>query len=258
MARTKYAAEVEDHLSALRVGDDNLTPPERALLEGSVDGADVVQFQCSHGLDALGLLNRGARSVVGLDISPEMIEQARRKADALGRSEARFVVCDVVSPPADLEGAADLVYTGRGSLPWILDLGAWARAVASVLRPGGRLVLYEGHPLANLWDRSASDLRLRVGASYFVSEPEENEGFPRSVVERAADRDGPSPRMLERAWRPGQVVASLIDAGLALERFEEFPDLFWDQFPGWSEDLRAALPNSYGIVARKGDVGDGS
>ncbi|MEQ9570054.1 MAG: class I SAM-dependent methyltransferase, partial [Longimicrobiales bacterium] len=169
VAREKYGAEFDDHVAHLRAGGDNLLSEEHALLADLLPGARVIQLQCSHGLDALGLLNAGAASVVGVDLSAEMVAQARAKAEAVGAVAASFVVGDAADPPGELDDSADLVYTGRGSLCWLMALDPWARGVARLLRPGGSLVIYEGR-------------------------------FPRRVAERGAGPD--TPRMPERHWRP--------------------------------------------------------
>lgn len=249
VARAKYEAEFDAHVERLRAGEHNLLEPEVELLAPLLSGARVVNLQCSHGLDALGLLNVGAASVVGIDISAEMIHQARDKAIAVGVEGARFVHADAVNPPADLEETADLIYTGRGSLPWILDLGAWADAVRRLLRPGGRVFVFEGHPLDALWDREAEEPRLRLGVGYFDDKPREAPGFPARVVKREAGEG--RPRMLERPWRPGQVIEALLDRDLALEAFREYPVLFWDQLPEWPKEVRERLPHSYAILARR-------
>ncbi|HSR40731.1 MAG TPA: class I SAM-dependent methyltransferase, partial [Longimicrobiales bacterium] len=144
MARAKYRDETEDHLAFLRDGGHPLLPPEERALRPHLPGARVVHLQCSHGLDTLGLLNAGAARVTGLDISGEMIRLAREKTRALGWS-ATFVRSDVLDPPEELLGSADLVYTGKGALPWVMDLAAWAGAVARVVRPVGRVWVFEGH-----------------------------------------------------------------------------------------------------------------
>lgn len=249
VAREKYGGEFAAHVDHLRGGRDNLLPEERALLAHLLPGARVVQLQCSHGLDALGLLNAGAASVVGVDLSAEMVAQARAKAEAVGASKASFVVGDAADPPAELDGTADVVYAGRGSLPWLMALEPWGRGVARLLRPGGSVVVYEGHPLANLWDRESTGLALRPEVGYFDGDAREAPGFPRSVVERVAGEN--APRMPERHWRPGQVMDALLSAGLAVRAFREYPTPFWDQFPHWPPGLRGRLPNAYGIVARR-------
>lgn len=248
VARGKYAGEFDDHVAHLGAGGHNLLEEEEAELRDLLPGRRVIQLQCSHGLDALGLLNAGAASVVGIDISEEMIAQARAKARAVGADGASFLRADVVEPPAELHGTADLVYTGRGSLPWILDLPRWAAAVRRLLRPGGSLYLFEGHPLADLWDREAHELRLRPGVSYFDERAREVTGFPAGVVRRTPGGDGP--RLRERHWRPGQVIGALIHEGLELRSFREHPRLFWNQLPHLPEEVRRRLPQSYSILAR--------
>ena len=182
-----------------------------------------MHLQRSHGLDALGLLNLGVGSVTGIDISPTMIRQAQQKASALGRS-ATFICADVLEVPASFDGGADIVYTGKGALPWMMDLGAWANVVARLLRPGGRVFVFEGHPLDVLWERTADSLQLRRGAGYFDDVPQEHPGFPAEVVEREV---GPQrPRLLERSWTPLQSV-SLVSVGLTLELFERASAIFW-------------------------------
>jgi len=248
VARAKYAEEFDAHVELLRSGDHNLLDVEADLLAPILRGARVVNLQCSHGLDALGLLNAGAASVVGVDISQEMIRQARAKAEVLGLQAARFVVADVLDLPRELDATADLVYTGRGSLPWVLDLEGWSLSASRLLRPGGHLFIFEGHPLDTLWDRDADGPVRRSGASYFDDVPCEAPGFPSSVVARA--QGSVRPRMLERQWRPAQVIEVLLTRGLELKRFREYPVLFWDQFPNWSEELKLSLPHTYAILAQ--------
>lgn len=251
VARAKYRDEFQAHVEHLRSGRHNLLDVEEELIEELLPGADVIHLQCSHGLDGLGLLNAGAASLLGIDASEEMIRQARAKAAALGMEAAEFLQSDVVDLPSQLTAIADLVYTGRGSLPWIMDLEGWARSIVRLLRPGGHLFLLEGHPLNELWEREADRLVLRPDIGYFDDVPRETTGFPASVVAR--EGQGDRPRMLERAWRPGQVIEALLTQGLRLELFRELPDLYWDQFPRWPDDLRRRLPHSYVVIGRKSD-----
>lgn len=233
----------------LLAGRHNLLDVELELLRDLLPGSHIVHLQCSHGLDALGLLNAGARSVVGIDISQEMIDQARAKAGAVGAEGAEFICSDVTDLPAGLAATADLVYTGKGALPWVLDLEAWAESVRRLLRPTGHLFVFEGHPLDALWDREAARLVLRPKAGYFDETPSEAPGFPASVVERKLG--SARPRMLERQWRPGEVIEVLLAAGLELKLFREYPVLYWDQFPEWADDLKRRLPHAYAILAQR-------
>ena len=93
VAQSKYEAELQEHVQLLRSGGQTLLPSEVDALRPFLSGAEVVHFQCSHGLDALSLLNLGAASVTAIDISPVMIRQAQRKALALGKP-ATFMCSD--------------------------------------------------------------------------------------------------------------------------------------------------------------------
>jgi SAM-dependent methyltransferase len=250
LARHKYRREIEDHVRLLREGGHSLLPVELRELGNLLPGAAVIHLQCSHGLDALGLLNLGAASVTGVDISAEMIGQARIKSERLG-VPAQWICSDVLEVPRELDASADLVYTGKGALPLIMDLGRWAQVVHRLLKDGGVLYLLEGHPLDGLWDRSADGPELRSdGIGYFDEEPREHPGFPAAAVARVQP-EGHRPSMRERLWRPGQVMSALVDAGLVFERFAEHPALFWNQFPNWPEELKWRLPHSYSLRFRK-------
>jgi SAM-dependent methyltransferase len=219
-------------------------------LEEHLRGASIVHLQCSHGRDGLSLLSLGAANLVGVDVSAERIRQAATLSEAM-QSPARWICADVLAAPADLDATADLVYTGKGSLPWIMDINAWAGVVHRLLKPGGRVYLLEGHPLDNLWDRTSGSLRLRdANVSYFDEVPRENAGFPATALNRAHAERG-RPRMRERFWRPDQVLAALTAAGLVFESYREHPDLFWDQFPEWPDDLKGRLPHTYSVRYRK-------
>jgi SAM-dependent methyltransferase len=203
-------------------------------------------------MDTLGLVNAGAESAVGIDISPEMIAQARDKAEAAGIA-AEFRCADAGDPPSELNETADVVYTGRGAIPWIQDLKEWAAGVRRLMRSGGHFFLFEGHPLDALWDRNADQVVLRTGVSYFHGEAREHPGFPASVVSRELGDD--RPRMLERYWQPGQVIEELLAVGLSLVHFREYPAQYWDQFPNWPQAVRDSLPHSYSVLALRADAG---
>lgn len=247
-SRGGYGRDIGADVALIRSGGTNLMPAELRLL-GDLSGVRrAIHLQCSHGLDALSLLNLGAEEVVGIDISEEMLASAKEKSDALG-ARARWVRADVFDAPPDLDGTADLVHTGRGALCWMMDLNAWARVVARLLRPGGRVHIFEGHPLDFLWKEDAERFELRDGASYFLDAPQTERGFP---YEAALEADASSPVQLRsRVWTLGQTVTALIGAGLRIERLEEFSDPFWDQFKRIPEHELRRLPHTFGLLARK-------
>ncbi|TDC34060.1 class I SAM-dependent methyltransferase [Kribbella albertanoniae] len=113
---------------------------------GAVDGVDLLHLQCHFGLDSLDWARRGAR-VTGVDFSPAAIALARELALRAGLP-ATFVEADAQRLPESLDGQFDVVFASYGALCWIGDLDAWFGGAWRALRPGGRLVLVELHPIS--------------------------------------------------------------------------------------------------------------
>jgi SAM-dependent methyltransferase len=211
----------------------------------------AVHLQCSHGTDTLSLWRLGAREVVGVDFSEAMLALARRMAESLG-APATWHCADVLAPPPELAGTADLVYTGKGALPWIADLGAWARADTGLLGPGGHLYVFEGHPLNWIWEPERAKLRLRADGDYFARAPRVNEGRPGRFLAHTA-LPGQAPLgALERQWTLGEVVSEVVATGLTLLRLEEHPEHYWPQFPDVAPEALRRLPHTFSLLARRG------
>lgn len=100
--------------------------------------ADVLDLGCGTGSLALLALGAGHR-VVGVDLSPSMVERARAKSAGL---PAEFVVGDAAEPAVG-DRRFDVVMARH--LLWTLtDPHAALRRWVDLTRPGGRLVLVEG------------------------------------------------------------------------------------------------------------------
>ena len=140
-------------LEALTAGRSSLSDVEAAAVReavGSVDGLDVLHVQCHLGMDAVSLARQGAR-LTGIDFSPVALERARALASRCDVT-IDFVEADSTCLPDDLSGRFDLAYATMGVICWIADLDAWMRSVSATLRPGGRLVLVDLHPLFLMLD----------------------------------------------------------------------------------------------------------
>ena len=166
-AAERYEGWFDEAVALIRAGGTNLFGVETALI-GDLHGRchRAIHLQCAGGRDTLSLWNHGAEEVVGVDFSPRMLELAARLTEATG-APARWVLSDVLDTPAELDGTADLVYTGRGSLIWLQDLDAWAAVIARLLTPTGRFVLFEGHPAEWLFDAGPDGRWIATDYDYF-------------------------------------------------------------------------------------------
>ena len=137
-AAERYEGWFDEAVELIRGGGSNLFGVEHELIGDLRAGRGTdraIHLQCAGGRDTLSLWNLGAREVIGIDISPRMLELAHRLAAATD-APARWIEADVLDAPHELDGTGDLVYTGRGALIWLHDLDGWAAVVAARRSPG--------------------------------------------------------------------------------------------------------------------------
>lgn len=100
------------------------------------DGDAVLDVACGTGNAALAAAARGASPVVGVDLEPALLEQARAAAPGV---PVDWRVGDAVALPVD-DGAFDVVVSTFGVM-YAFDQPAAARELARALKPDGRVVL---------------------------------------------------------------------------------------------------------------------
>ena len=196
---------------------------------GDVRGLSGVHLQCHIGTDTVGLSRLGAR-MTGLDFSSAAIEQARALVAKSG-DNVIFVESDVYDAASAMGSEQfDLVFTGIGALCWLPSISRWAAAVATVLKPGGRLFIREGHPM--LW--SLTDARpdglLVVDLPYFErDEPsvwEDGGTYVETDVVFTANTT--------HEWNHGlgEIVTALMAEGMQITGLAEHDSVPWEALPG--------------------------
>ncbi len=272
-ATRMHNAHKGDQAARLRAGEDWLFDEELALL-GDLRGTKLVHLQCNSGQDSLCLARRGAE-VTGVDFSDEAIAFAQRLSRDSG-IPGQFVESEVVSwLHSSAPAAWDVAFCSYGVTSWLPDLAPWAAGIRRVLRPGGRFVYVDFHPL--VWS-IGPDLRLSKD-DYFEERPfvEPVEDYvatagPALAALGDSSQEG-QPRAAERNGIPahsyqhglGGIVDALAGAGLVLERLREYP---WSNgarvnpalVPAegrrwvWPEGT-ARVPLMFGLVARAPSAG---
>jgi SAM-dependent methyltransferase len=117
-------------------------PAFRSLVPGDLAGAVVLDAGCGSGAQAEWLLDQGAE-VIGIDLSPRMVEEAEHRCGGRGR----FFAADLAEPlplePASLDGV-----TSSLALHYLADWTVPLRSFATALRPRGWAVISLDHPFA--------------------------------------------------------------------------------------------------------------
>ncbi|HEY5983700.1 MAG TPA: class I SAM-dependent methyltransferase [Anaerolineales bacterium] len=240
-------------VAGFKAGRDRLRSIELTEL-GDVQGRSLLHLQCHFGLDTLAWARRGA-VVTGTDLSEASISLARSLSEELALP-AKFVACDLYDLPAHLTGEFDIVFTSYGVLHWLRDLHRWAQIVAHFLKPGGIFYIVEDHPTFRMFTtENGTDIKL--DNPYFFSEtPNRNE----ITGSYATDFRGDRREFFMWDHGLGEVVTSLIDAGLSIEYLHEFPYAARAKFPfmeqgadGWWRlpEKYVQIPFLFSLQARK-------
>jgi SAM-dependent methyltransferase len=229
----KYWREYDDLLAKARVGDSLVEVEREVLTPLLAGGPDVVHLQSGDGIDDHALVRAGARSVVGVDYSHRAAAASARRAADLD-VPVRYVVARIPETPL-ADASADLVYTGKGALIWMTDLDAWATEIARILRPGGHLFVYDGHPAFALWSWDEDEARIRPDRGYFAPT------YPCDSY--------PANGAIEHQWNLGQVVNAVVRAGLPVRHLGEHPEPFWKMGELEAAAWQGRLPNTFSLLA---------
>lgn len=219
-------------------------------LLGDPKGKSILHLQCHFGLDSLSLARLGA-DVTGVDLSNQAIQRARELAQKTNL-DAKFINCDVYDLPNHLNNEFDIVYTTYGTIGWLPDLKKWGAVVSRFLKPGGRLIFVEFHPVVWMFDNEFS----KVEYNYFNSGPIEE-----TETGTYANRDA-NLTLKYVMWNHsiGEVITSLVNNGLEVMSLEEYDYSPYNCFeftieaePGKYriKHLGNKLPIVYSIIARK-------
>ena len=196
-------------------------------------GRSVVDLACGEGIYARKLKRAGARRVVGVDISPEMIALAERAetAQAVG---VRYVVADVATVELDerfdIALCAYLFNYARSRA----ELRTLVESVHRLVRPGGVVVGcndYPDNPPAH-FDRYRQYGFIKLGAA----EPQEGDTItyrffnPDDTVFEIDNYFLPTDAYRHEFARAGFTSFEWVMPEVSPEGLEAFPPGFWDVY----------------------------
>lgn len=230
-------------------GNTSLNSIELKLL-GDLKGKSILHLQCHFGQDTISLQRLGA-TATGVDLSDQSIASANELAKKAGITPT-FICCDLYDLPNHLNQKFDIVFTSYGTVGWLPDLDNWARVVSLFLKPTGKFVFVDFHPVVWMFD----DEFKTIGYNYF------NTGaIVETEIGTYANKDAP----IEQAYvmwnhSMSEVLNSLINNRIDINFVDEFDYSPYNCFKETIEfepkkyrikHLENKIPMVYAIVATK-------
>ena len=133
----------------------------------------IAQLPCNNGRELLSLVKFGAKKGIGFDISDEAITEAN-ELKAISNLNVEFYRTNILDIDDKFNNSIDFIYISEGSLQWFSSLNDYFKIVSKLLKPNGKILIYEIHPFAYFFE-TANDLgkepTLYEFISYFETRP---------------------------------------------------------------------------------------
>lgn len=236
-------------VEGFKKGQSSLNPIEVGLL-GKVEDKRILHLQCHFGLDSMSLSRLGAK-VTGVDLSNTAIDEANKLKTELDL-DTQFIHSDVYTLKNKLNSKFDIVFTSYGVLGWLPDMKKWAEIISHFLKPKGKLILVEFHPVVWMFNSEFS----KIEYAYTSNEPivENTKGSytdPEAPIENKSI-----------SWNHSlaSVFTPLINNNIQINHFEEYNYSPYDCFQNIIQisegkyqikGLENKIPMLYSIVAQK-------
>ncbi len=224
------------------------TEPELSKLhEIGFVGRDIVQLCCNNGIELLSLKRTGAGRCLGFDICDEAIKDARRRAEQFG-IEAEFRQSDVYAIEPTYHNCFDLVYITIGALTWLPDLEGFFQIAHQLLRPQGKIFIYEQHPFTNVlpWDATGQQQKPELVESYF----QESFWEDCSSLDYYGCEEYASPVKYEFLHTLSDIFGAFLKAGFTMREFREYEHDISNGMT-WIQKTGLKLPLSYILIGAR-------
>lgn len=199
---------------------------------------------------SLSLARLGAK-VTAVDFSEKAINQARTMNEQLGL-DVEFVSSNVYDLPKVLNKKFDFVFTSYSVIGWLEDLEKWASVISTFLKPYGKFVMVEFHPVVWMFDDEVNHIVYR----YFKDAAIE-ESISGTYGNRESDI---SYETITWNHSLSEVLNPLIKNNIAIQSFDEYDYSVYNCFSKMVEEngkyrikhFGNKIPMMFSLVGVKG------
>ncbi|MDF1696074.1 MAG: class I SAM-dependent methyltransferase [Saprospiraceae bacterium] len=192
-------------------GRNTLNPFEMEYL-GDVSGKKILHIQCHFGQDSISLARMGAK-VTATDISNKALEKARLFNTQCG-TDVTFIETDTYHINNHVTDTFDIIFMSYGVKCWLPDMHKLASIVNSRLKPGGKVISVEFHPVLDMFDYPTQKIQYSYHNVHVYEE--ELEG---TYADQHSELKGK-----EYFWQHSldEVITPYIQLGMRMSAFKEY------------------------------------
>ena len=206
----------------------------------------IAQLPCNNGRELLSLVKLGAKKGIGFDISDAAIAEAN-ELKAISNLNVAFYRTNILDIDDIFNETVDFIYISEGSLQWFSSLEEYFSIVSKLLKPSGKVLIYEIHPFAYFFEPSndsGKEPTLDNFLSYFVKGAYSYKHGLDYVGGKSYDAK-------ECSWymhKISDIINALVCNGLEMERIDEYN---MEMANNESAKNMEKFPLSYIMICRK-------
>lgn len=209
---------------------------------GPVSGKKIANIMGSNGTKAVALALLGADvTIFDYSLGNKLYAEELAKS---AQVNIRYVLSDILElDNQELTQDYDIAFAEIGILHYFLDLEQFFGIISKLLKPDGKFILRDFHPVSNkLITSKGTTAKIRkhkVDGDYFSKELVESEisyekYLPGETVKK----------VLLRKWNLGEIITAIAKSNLIIESLEEEPNLSCEVYD-------KGIPKTFTIVAKK-------
>ncbi|MBC8061799.1 MAG: class I SAM-dependent methyltransferase [Clostridiaceae bacterium] len=190
---------------------------------GELKNRKVMNLLGSHGSKGVAMALLGAQVSI-VDIASENARYAKELSSAAGVN-LRYLISDVLElKQEELSSDYDIVIMELGILHYFLDLKQLMDIVYLLLKPGGKFILQDFHPISTKLITSRGK-KHKVTGDYFDNSVEEVDvaymKFVPGIDELTTQEKQGFYKAYHRKWTLGEIITSVANSDLRILRLDE-------------------------------------
>ena len=190
------------------------------LNEINLTGKVIAQLPCNNGRELLSLVKLGAKKGIGFDISDTAISEAN-ELKAISKLNVEFYRTNILDIDDTFNGSVDFIYISEGSLQWFPVLNDYFKIVAKLLKPNGKILIYEIHPFAYFFETS-NDLDKDPTLDDFISYFEKGPYSYKNGLDYVGQTKYEAKECCWYMHKISDIINAIIHNGIEIENIEEY------------------------------------